>query len=312
MQHKFFKRSKGRRFRQNRIVIAGCGQVGLALVEHHPNIHFNATYRAAAESPCDTQKKRTAIALKGARPVQIELNNQTDLKRLATLGHRVIWLAPPNPHGPADFSLSRFAAQLAYRALLYNKPTPQITYISTTGVYGNAKGHWVNEKTICTPESARAKRRVSDEKQLRNAVKKHAVYVHILRAPGIYSAKRLPLERLRKGIPALLAAQDSWSNHIHELDLARLAMWVNYKGAALEIVNACDNQPCKMGDYFDAVAQAFHLPKPQRFNRETVQSMVSPMMWSFMAESRKIESLGIARLRFKLRYPSIESFLKNP
>jgi nucleoside-diphosphate-sugar epimerase len=92
--------------------------------------------------------------------------------------------------------------------------------------------------------------------------------------------------------------------------LGRLCRWVNYTGGAFEVVNACDAKPSKMGDYFDLVADAFQLPRPPRFPREQVKQMVSPMMWSFMSESRRIKSLNQKKLRFQLRYPSVADFLK--
>lgn len=76
------------------------------------------------------------------------------------------------------------------------------------------------------------------------------------------------------------------------------------------MINACDAKPSKMGDYFDLVADAFQLPRPPRFSREEVKRLVSPMMWSFMSESRRIESLNQKKLGFHLRYPSVADFLK--
>lgn len=219
-------------------------------------------------------------------------------------------MAAPNPEPTTDSTLKKLVLWSATRAKLFNKYRPRISYVSTTGVYGNAEGQWINEYTPLNAQSDRARRRVHAEQQLRAGLQ-HGVHVHLLRAPGIYGDERLPLDRLKAGLPALLPEDDAWSNHIHELDLGRLCRWVNYKGSAFEVVNACDAQPSKMGDYFDSVADAFQLPRPPRYPRDVVKQMVSPMMWSFMSESRRIKSLNQKKLGFKLRYPSVKDFLAS-
>lgn len=284
--------------------MAGCGQVGLVLLQTYPQTHFTATYRPGT----DTQAKRGAIISLGARALAIDLNRKRDLLRLISVFGRIIWMAPPNSQVPADNTLKKLVLWASARAHAFKKPSPVISYVSTTGVYGNAQGQWINEYTPLNAQSDRAKRRVHAEQQLRLGLK-HGVNVHLLRAPGIYGDNRLPVERIKNGTPALIAEEDAWSNHIHELDLGRLSRWVNYKGGAFEVLNACDAKPSKMGDYFDLVADAFNLPRPPRYGREQVQQMVSPMMWSFMRESRRIESLNQHKLGFRLRYPSVADFL---
>lgn len=292
-----------RRFKSTRIVIAGCGQVGKALLEQFPNRHFIATYRPGPESSA----KADALRAAGARAVACDLNNPKSLAKLARVAHRVVWMAPPNAESAADNSLSRFALH----ALSSGVPQqPIVTYISTTGVYGNAQGEWLTERDPVNPQSDRARRRVHAERQLRSLLPL-GVSVHLLRAPGIYSAQRLPLERLRLGTPAIQTEDDSWSNHIHEVDLGRLAVWANFKGGAFQVLNACDDSPMKMGDYFDLVADTHQLPRPPRLAREEVRLKVSPMMWSFMSESRKIKSINQQRLGFRLKYPSVADCLSR-
>ncbi|HEX4842566.1 MAG TPA: SDR family NAD(P)-dependent oxidoreductase [Limnobacter sp.] len=302
----FYKRSRPRAFRRNRIAIAGCGQVGLTLLKQHTGSHFTATYRPGDSS----HAKRTRIADTGAKPLGVDLQEKTHLLRMLSVCNRVIWMAPPDTTTPMDTTIRKAVLWLATRACLLKKGRPVLTYISTTGVYGDAQGEWIDERTPLNPQSERAKRRVQAETQVRLGLTR-GVAVHVLRAPGIYGDERLPTDRLKAGTPAIVASEDSWSNHIHELDLARLALWVNRKAFTWAVVNACDEAPTKMGDYFDAVAQATGLPPPPRLSRKLVKAQVSPMMWSFMAESRKIRSRAMAKLGFKLRYPSVQAFLSK-
>lgn len=288
-----------------RIAIAGCGQVGQQLLQLQYRAHFTATLRS---SPEQNARKARLRAL-GARPVLIDLHAPLDTQRLAAFGGRIIWMAPPPASQPPSKALKRVALHLSAHAIRYNKTTPSITYISTTGVYGNAEGRWIDELTPRKAESDRAKRRIAEEDMLFEAAKGGQIKVQVLRAPGIYGEDRLPIERLRNRQPALHPEEDSWSNHIHETDLARLAYRAQLQGHSRMVVNACDSQPLQMGDYFDLVADALNLPRPPRVDRQTAQRLVSPMMWSFMRESRKIRSIRIGALHCPLRYPTVKAYL---
>ena len=130
--------------------------------------------------------------------------------------------------------------------------------------------------------------------------------VAILRAPGIYSEQRLPLERLQAGTPALNAEEDAYTNHIHAEDLARMAVAALRFAHSGRAYNASDDSWLKMGDYFDLVADRFGLPRPQRVSRAEAGRRISPGMLSFMNESRRLSNRRIKReLRLKLRYPTV-------
>lgn len=298
------ERAKSRRFRQIRITIAGCGQVGQTLLQHVNATYFNATYRP---SPLATERKRLFREI-GAKPIKADFQNKLDIKRLAGLSNRIIWMAPPRAD-KADLSLLQIQLFCSLHQNRYGLCKPRITYVSTTGVYGNVDGRWLDELSPRNAQSDRAKRRISDENQLMTGSKKGWAQVQILRAPGIYGAERLPIDRLKNRQPAIEAKDDSWSNHIHEIDLGRLAYWSQIKGGSRTVINACDENPMKMGDYFDQVADALGLERPQRLPRDRVKESVSPMMWSFMQESRKIRSIRMHRIGFKLRYPSVKNYL---
>jgi nucleoside-diphosphate-sugar epimerase len=131
--------------------------------------------------------------------------------------------------------------------------------------------------------------------------------VSILRAPGIYAAERLPLERLRQGTPALAAEDDVFTNHIHADDLARLALLALFRARPGRAYNASDDTHMKMGEYFDLVADAFGLPHAPRLPRAELEKAVSPMLLSFMSESRRLDNRRIKReLGAVLRHPRVE------
>lgn len=131
--------------------------------------------------------------------------------------------------------------------------------------------------------------------------------VSILRAPGIYAADRLPIARLQTKAPALLAAEDVYTNHIHAEDLAMLTCAALRYGRSNRTYNATDDSQIKMADYFDVVADRFGLPRVPRLSRREAQEQLSPLQWSFMRESRRLVNLRAKKeLRATLRYARVE------
>jgi nucleoside-diphosphate-sugar epimerase len=155
-------------------------------------------------------------------------------------------------------------------------------------------------------------RRVDAERQLRAWGETLHIQVSILRAPGIYAADRLPLERIKRGSPALIARDDSYTNHIHADDLARLAWAALFRGRSQRIYHAVDAHPLKMGDWFDSCADAFGLPRPPRVKRAEAEKLLSEALLSFLRESRKLSNVRTTKeLRLKYRYPTSDDLLRE-
>ena len=134
----------------------------------------------------------------------------------------------------------------------------------------------------------------------------------IVRIPGIYASDRLPLARLRKGTPALTAADDVYTNHIHADDLAAILVLSIRRARPQRVVHASDDSHLRMGEYFDRVADAFGLPRAPRVSRSEAEAQLEPMMLSFMRESRRLQNARLRdELRYTLRYPSIDEFLRE-
>jgi nucleoside-diphosphate-sugar epimerase len=181
-----------------------------------------------------------------------------------------------------------------------------MVYISTSGVYGDCGGARVNESRPVRATTPRARRRVDAEQALRRFGRRNGVGVAILRAPGIYAADRLPVERIRRGDPVLVDAEDVHTNHIHAEDLGYLCGLALARGRSCRTYNATDDSELKMGDWFDLVADAFGLARPPRVSREEAASRLHPMTMSFMQESRRLANRRIRQeLRARLRYPDV-------
>ena len=106
--------------------------------------------------------------------------------------------------------------------------------------------------------------------------------------------------------------QDSCTNHIHADDLARISIAALRHGKACRTYHASDDSHLKMGDYFDLVADAFGLPRPPRLARAEIQRLVSPALWSFMNESRRLANTRMKQeLKVRLRYPTVADGLNG-
>jgi nucleoside-diphosphate-sugar epimerase len=135
----------------------------------------------------------------------------------------------------------------------------------------------------------------------------------ILRIPGIYAADRPgghPRDRLRRGTPVLVPADDVYTNHIHADDLARACVAALLRGRSQRVVHASDDSELRMGDYFDLAADLCGLPRPPRLTRAEAAAQMSPLTLSFMSESRRLHNERLKReLRLRLRYPTVREGL---
>jgi nucleoside-diphosphate-sugar epimerase len=282
------------------ILIIGCGDIGLRVVKQLLPGH--RIYALTSQ-----QSRFQELREVGATPILGNLDQPESLWRLAGLAQTVIHLAPPQNSGNRDCRTCNLVRILAQGS----NAVRRLIYISTTGVYGDHRGAKVSEVTPVNPESERAIRRVDAERILRLWGPAHGVAVSILRVPGIYAADRLPTERLESQTPALPPEEDAYSNHIHSDDLARLVCAAVYHGKPQRIINVCDGGEKKMGDYFDEVADTFGLKRLTRISRNELQKVVSPILWSFMRESRRVTNTRLPELKRPLRYPSVGHFLKT-
>lgn len=293
--------SKPALFRRARLLIVGCGDIGQRVARA---LSGRLRLRALTSSP----EHGAALRALGITPLQGNLDQPTSLRRLAALAPRVLHLAPPPGSGAHD---ARTRALL--RALTRSPIMQQLVYGSTTGVYGDAGGAWFDETRAVAPATARAQRRVDAEQQLRHWSRARPLRCSVLRIPGIYAADRPgghPRERLLRGTPVLQPADDVYTNHIHADDLARCCIATLWRGRPQRIVHACDDTDLRMGDYFDLAADLCGLPRPPRLSRAEAAGQLSPMLLSFMSESRRLANRRLKQeLRVVLRYPSVHTGL---
>ncbi|MDR2112817.1 MAG: SDR family oxidoreductase [Candidatus Accumulibacter sp.] len=277
------------------LLIVGCGDIARRTLPY-----LAGRYRIVAL--LRDAREAAFWRARGAFPLLADLDRPASLRRVAGLADAVLHFAPPTASGPRDVRMRWLLAALRRGSSLPRR----FVYISSSGVYGDCAGARVAETRPPRPLTARARRRVDAERQLRRFGRDARVCVSILRAPGIYAADRLPLDRLRRGWPALREEDDVFTSHIHADDLARLVCAALRRGGPNRVYNAADDSCLKMGDYFDLVADRRGLPRPPRVSRQEAERTLSPARFSFMSESRRLDN-GRLRREFgaRLRYPVI-------
>ncbi|WP_090867984.1 NAD-dependent epimerase/dehydratase family protein [Paraburkholderia diazotrophica] len=335
-----------RTLRRPRVLIVGCGDVGMRCVRQLQR-------RARLYALTHHAERRDELRAAGVTPIVGDLDARKSLWRLAGLAPTVLHLAPPQKTGDIDMRTRSLIATLTAPRIRHARhveaqPTgrlrsarqgirarktsvivpdggiaaaaaghyagvrPRIVYASTTGVYGDCGGAWLDETRPIAPANERAKRRVSAETQLRRAAARRAIAASIARIPGIYAGNRLPLARLERRTPALVDADDVYTNHIHADDLAAILLRMATHGRPSRVIHASDDTTLKMGEYFDRVADAFGVERPPRITRDEAERQLEPMMLSFMRESRRLVNGRLKReLRVQLRYPSVDDFLRT-
>jgi nucleoside-diphosphate-sugar epimerase len=282
-----------------RVLLIGCGDVAMRTADL---LRRRARLYGLTRRPDDIHRLRAH----GVVPIVGDLDRLATLARLRLAPYAVLDFAPPPPEGRDDPRTRKLVAALA-RA----RSIPQrFVYISTSGVYGDCAGAQVDEMRPRCAQTPRARRRVDAEDRLRDWAKRYDVGLAILRVPGIYAATRLPLERLRQGTPALAHDDDIYTNHIHADDLARATVAAMFHAMPNRAYNVSDDAQMKMGGWFDAVADAFHLPRPPRVSWEEAEQRIAPILLSFMSESRRLSNDRMKReLRVRLRYATPEQLL---
>ncbi|MGN6086773.1 NAD-dependent epimerase/dehydratase family protein [Trinickia sp.] len=344
--------------RRPRVLIVGCGDVGLRCAKRllaraaRPRVIALATRATRAAQLRD----------EGLTPIVGDLDAPRSLRRLAGLAHTVLHLAPPPAHGDDDPRTRSLIAALGMRRRhparpaapaegrarrgrtvgnappvprrfarsttarfesgivpegftafgRRTRPPVRVAYASTTGVYGDCGGAFIDETRPVNPANARAKRRVAAERRLRRANVRGTTAASIVRIPGIYARERLPLARIEQRKSALIEPDDVYTNHIHADDLAAIMLRVAARGRIGRVVHASDDTVLKMGAYFDRVADAFGLPRVPRLAREAAERSLDPATLSFMRESRRLSNARIkGELGIALRYPTVDDFLRS-
>jgi nucleoside-diphosphate-sugar epimerase len=279
------------------VSIVGCGYTGLRLAGRWLSLtHGVRGFATRAES-------LRQIAAIGAEPIPLNLDQTPAMIDLD--GQLAYYAVPPAPVGDRDLRLERLLEHAVGRPRRF-------IYLSTTGVYGDRGGAAVDEDTPPAPQSERAVRRLAAETTLRDWANSHAISWCILRVPGIYGPGRLPVDRLRRGDPAIDPREAMPSNRIHVEDLVTACVAAGTAAAADgRIYNVTDGTDDSHTAYLGRVARLGNLPPPPLVSLPDAQKTFGAAAWSFLRESRRVDNRRmLAELGISLAFDDLDAGIR--
>ncbi|MFT4619898.1 MAG: nucleoside-diphosphate-sugar epimerase [Sulfitobacter sp.] len=265
----------------------GHGYSARALAKLLPDSRIIGTTRSA--------EKAEALRADGADALIWPGNDPTEALQTAT--HILLSIAPEEAGDPVF---------LAHADAIEDAPNLQwIGYLSTTGVYGDHAGGWVNEDTLLTPSTKRGQMRVKAEAQWQSL----DLPLHIFRLAGIYGPGRGPFTKVRSGTARRIIKKGQVFSRTHVDDIAQVLTASIARPNPGTIYNVCDDDPAPPQDVIAFAAELLGLPVPPDIAFESAD--FTPMARSFYAESKRVRNDRITEdLRVKLRYASYRDGLK--
>ncbi|WP_341367803.1 SDR family oxidoreductase [Yoonia sp. BS5-3] len=206
------------------------------------------------------------------------------------------------PGAEADPVLAELRDEIATRASQFE----WVGYLSTTGVYGDHQGNWVDETTPLTPATKRGIARVAAEAAWADIP---GLPLHIFRLAGIYGPGRGPFSKVRNGTARRIIKPGQIFSRTHVADIARVLAASIARPNPGAAYNVCDDDPAPPEDVIGYAAELLGLPIPAAEDFETAE--MTPMARSFYAESKKVRNDRIKdELGVELLYPDYKTGLK--
>lgn len=281
-------------------VIIGCGYLGTRVAR--------ACLQQGLPVTGVVRTQASAQTLQGAGIEALVLDLDQPLDSPLTLQDtELFYFAPPPREGVEETRVARLVSGFARSG-----HPRRVVYLSTTGVYGDCGGAWVDETRPVNPRVDRACRRWDGEQRFRAWSADSGGQLVILRVAGIYGPDKLPLARLRRSEPMVPEAEAPYTNRIHIDDLVQVCLAAMARGGNGEVYNVSDGTPGNMSDYFNRVADWAGLPRPPQIPLAEAGAQLSAGMRSYLQESRRLDSSKLQReLGVVLRYPDLASGLEG-
>lgn len=243
------------------------------------------------------EDKATRLMNEGVEP---RIWPRADMIPALNAATHILISAGPNDAG--DPVLAQLESEIASRAGQFE----WVGYLSTTGVYGDHNGAWVDEETPLTPSTERGIARVTAERAWQSIPD---LPLHIFRLAGIYGPGRGPFSKVRNGTARRIIKKNQVFSRIHVADIARVLSASIKRLNVGSVYNVCDNDPAPPQDVVTYAAGLLDMPIPPAFDYETAE--MSSMARSFYAESKKVRNDKIkTELGVDLLYPDYKTGLR--
>ena len=215
--------------------------------------------------------------------------------------HLIISTPPSDEGDPAFISHAQDILKL--------KNLQWVGYLSTTGVYGNRDGDWVNENSELRPSSKRGSRRVKAEEQWQSLYKNHDLPLHIFRLAGIYGPGRSALDTVRVGTARRINKPGHIFSRIHVEDITNILLASMAKPNPGAIYNVCDDNPAPSHEIISYACEILGRPEPELINFD--EADMTPMARSFYSDNKLVNNNRIKEeLDVQLKYPNFKEGLK--
>ena len=246
-----------------------------------------------------TRNPQTADLLikKGVKPLM--WSDGSKIKSVINQSDYILHSIPPTENG--DPVYKRFSKAIISRSTNLS----WFGYLSTTSVYGNHDGKWVDENIPVNPSSNRGLLRVKAENHW-SGIKD--LPLHIFRLAGIYGPKRSPLDKIRSGKAKLISKPGQFFSRIHVEDIARVLKASIEMPNHGSVYNVCDDMPAAPDEVLDFAAKLINYPDLPKVAFE--EAKLSPMARSFYSENKRVKNdLIKSELKITLKYPNYETGL---
>ncbi len=249
---------------------------------------------------CRSSEQATALAAQSYPCQRFDRDHPLAAEVMADATHILVSI-PPDEAGDTVLDLHRDDIA-AIDGLSW------LGYLSTTGVYGDREGGWVDETSELRPGGERGRRRVAAETAWLDLWRERGVPVHIFRLAGIYGPGRSPFEALRAGTAKRIAKPGQVFSRIHVDDLAGVLIASIARPRPGAVYNVCDDAPASPADVVARAARLLGVAAPPLVPFEEAE--LSPMARSFYADNKRVSNTLIkTELGVRLRYPDYRAGL---
>ena len=278
------------------VLIVGCGYTGRRLAAHFCNNGVETFGVSRSRSSFQHDKFSNVVTDLDKSVLEVPVRSD---------GMLIYYLVPPPNSGVEDLRLERFLKNAVFG-------TPRkFVLVSTTGVYGDCRGAWIDESTAANPRTDRARRRMDAERRCTDWCARRGVSLTVLRVAAIYGPDRVPVERIQQGIRVPTDEVCGYTNRIHVDDLVAVCVAVSSLSAG-EIYNVSDGHPMRMTEYFRLVAELWGLTPPEVVEGPISQLGHGSVMQQYLTESRKIDNQAMLRdLGVSLAYQDVRKGLMH-